>query len=237
MSSATTLLVPSLKPIRLRGVVCATSVLDVRPKPICDHRSTAVPRAMRARLRIAWKHTLGSFEHACTARSPSLRAGSIVSPANSGMSTSASGRCDAMPNRSTPSLVNSVAPKPNVIVSDDGPSPTASPVSSGGASWSVLSLPTGSPAVMRRAARVHSRSRSITSSRSAGGEVEAGEEEAVLCRGDDPRLVLAVERHHGVESGGRCRGRRRAQHDVGADDGGSRRGRGERADGAEEPAP
>jgi hypothetical protein len=44
----------------------------------------------------------------------------------------------------------SVAPNPNVTVSDAAFKPSLSPVSSGGASGSVLSSPTGRPAVMRR---------------------------------------------------------------------------------------
>ena len=162
-SSATRLLVPSLKPIRLRGVTCALSVLDVRPKPDCDQRSTTLPRPMRVRLRIAWNATCGSLAHACTTRSPPLRAGSISSPAKTGRSTSASGRCACSPKRSTPSRSKSVAPNPNVTVSDAALRPSLSPVSSGGASGSVLSSPTGRPAVMRRAARVHSRSMSTRS--------------------------------------------------------------------------
>jgi hypothetical protein len=39
--------------MRLRGVSCASLVLEVRPKPIWDQRMVATPRAMRVRLRIA----------------------------------------------------------------------------------------------------------------------------------------------------------------------------------------
>ena len=42
-------------------MVCVLSVLEVRPKPDCDQRSTTVPRPMRVRLRIAWNATCGSF--------------------------------------------------------------------------------------------------------------------------------------------------------------------------------
>ena len=44
MSSALTLLVPSLKPKRFRGVCCAREVEDVRPKPIWDQRTCALPK-------------------------------------------------------------------------------------------------------------------------------------------------------------------------------------------------
>ena len=66
---------PSLKPIRLRGVACSRLVDDVRPNPSCDQRIVAEPRAMRARLRTAWNATCGSSAQACTQRSPPLRRG------------------------------------------------------------------------------------------------------------------------------------------------------------------
>ena len=91
---------------------------------------------------------------------------SSSSPANVGMGTSAAGFRATMPNGS-PERSNSDAPKPNVTVKDDGPRSSASPVSSGGASWSELSVPTGRPAVMRRAARVHSCRSPTSSSRSS----------------------------------------------------------------------
>ncbi len=76
VSSSLMLLVPSLKPIRLRGVACARLVVDVRPKPSCDQRITMTPRPMRARLRTAWNATCGSSAHAWTQRSPPERSGS-----------------------------------------------------------------------------------------------------------------------------------------------------------------
>jgi hypothetical protein len=158
--------VPSLNPIRLRGVSWALSVLDVRPKPDCDHRRSTTLRPMRVRLRMAWKHTCGSLPQACTATSPSLREGSSSSPAKAGMATSGAGLRAATRNGS-PGRSNNDAPNPNVTVSDEGPRSSASPVSSGGASWSVLSVPTGRPAVMRREARVHSCSMPTSSSRSS----------------------------------------------------------------------
>ncbi len=59
VSSARMLLVPSLKPMRLRGVACARLVVEVRPNPSWDQRITTLPRPMRARLRTAWKATWG----------------------------------------------------------------------------------------------------------------------------------------------------------------------------------
>src|SRR3954468_12745113 len=56
------LFVPSLKPIRLRGVL----VLEVRPKPSWDHRITANPRPILARFLTAWKATCGSSAQAWT---------------------------------------------------------------------------------------------------------------------------------------------------------------------------
>ena len=59
---------------------------------------------------------------------------------------------------------NSAGPKPNVIVSPDGGSPIASPVSSGGASYGPEVGPSGpapSPWVIRAAAAVQSCSSAI----------------------------------------------------------------------------
>ena len=80
VSSALTFAVPSLKPIRLRGVTWAVEVDEVRPKPSCDQRTRAVPNAARVRLRTACIATCGSSAHAWTRRSPSERAGSRLSP-------------------------------------------------------------------------------------------------------------------------------------------------------------
>ena len=63
----------------------------------------------------------------------------------------------------------SQGPTPNVSVSDDAGSPSASPVSVGGASGLRLTAPPGvasAPAVMRSAARVQRCSRSLTAARS-----------------------------------------------------------------------
>ena len=134
-------LVPSLNPIRLRGVACEVDVEDVRPKPSCDQRITAVPRARRAKLRITWNATCGSFAQACTHRSPPLCPASKASPGNGGNSANAAGRRAASPNRSS----KSAGPNPTVIVNCDGGRPSASPVSIGGASGALSTGPIGSP--------------------------------------------------------------------------------------------
>ena len=66
---------PSLKPIRLRGVCWADVVFEVRPKPICDQRIAARPNAIRDRLRTAWTATCGSSAQTWTQRSPWLHVG------------------------------------------------------------------------------------------------------------------------------------------------------------------
>src|ERR1700709_2808770 len=96
------LFVPSLNPIRFRGVDCAAEVVDVRPNPSCDHRSTAVPRAMRAKLRMTWKATCGSFEQAWTQRSPPVRADSSRSPGSPGRRPQVGGGGRAMLRQAEP---------------------------------------------------------------------------------------------------------------------------------------
>src|SRR4051812_5493031 len=156
--------VPSLKPIRLRGVCASGVVEDVLPKPSCDHLMTTLPKPIRARLRIACTATCGSSAHAWTHRSPPLRFLSRLSPANRGRSTSASGRWSARSN-----FPKREGPKPIVSVSRDGLRPSASPVSSGGASARppYAPSPTALPAVIRRAAAVQSLSICTNSARSS----------------------------------------------------------------------
>ena len=110
---------PSLKPMRLRGVSCARLVDEVRPKPSCDQRTVTAPRPMRARLRTAWKATCGSSAHACTQRSPPLRARSSSSPGSAGRSRSGAGRWPASPKRSS----KSDGPSPKVTVRRAGVEP------------------------------------------------------------------------------------------------------------------
>ena len=135
--------------MRLRGLAWARLVDEVRPKPSCDHRITAVPRASRAKLRIAWNATCGSSAHACTPTSPSDRSGSSSSPAKAGRGASAAGRRSVSPNRRS----NIEGPKPAVMVSRAGRSPTASPVSARGrrgVAGDAVDARTGRPLVMSR---------------------------------------------------------------------------------------
>ena len=103
-------------------------------------------------LRTAWKATCGSLAQAWMQRSPLLIFGSSSSAGRRGIGRSAAGRSPARPNRSS----NSDGPKPTVIVRFAGPSPTASPVSSGGRSGASFSVPAGRPSAIRAAATVHS---------------------------------------------------------------------------------
>src|SRR5215218_6713409 len=72
-------MVPSLKPIRFRGVAWLVDVEDVRPNPNWDQRSDARPKAIRARLRTACTATCGSSAQAWTHRAPSNLCGSSLS--------------------------------------------------------------------------------------------------------------------------------------------------------------
>src|SRR5215207_1812124 len=157
------LFVPSLKPIRLRGVFWALLVLEVRPKPSWDHRITANPRPILARFRTAWKATCGSSAQAWTQRSPPERSGSRLSPGSSVMGWSAPGLREANPKRSSPSFSKSVGPNPKVTVRCPAVRSWASPVSSGGTKASSFSPPTGCPAHILAAASDQDRIRSLTS--------------------------------------------------------------------------
>ena len=142
------LLVPSLKPIRLRGVVWPAPVADARPKPSWDHLSTAVPRAALTMLRIAWNTTCGSSAQAWMHRSPSEIAGFITaSPGMVPNGVSSAGILAASPNRSS----NRLGPKPTVMVSECGPRSIDSPVSNGGCSSRTGESLTSLPAVSRAA--------------------------------------------------------------------------------------
>ena len=134
-SSAVMLAVPSLNPNRLRGVGSPLAVTELLPKPIWDHLTVALPKAMRTRLRTACTATWASSAQAWMQMSPPLSAGSMASPGKCGRSVSVAGFWSAMPNRSTPFAVrNKVGPNPTVIVSPAAGRSRASPVSSGGAS-------------------------------------------------------------------------------------------------------
>ena len=86
-----------------------------------------------------------------------------------GRSTSADGLRAFSPNRSLPlASAKKLGPNPIVRVNLAGGRPTASPVSSGGASpgpFTAPYWPMSRPAVIRAAAAVHSFSNEITASR------------------------------------------------------------------------
>ncbi len=134
----------------------------MRPKPSCEYRMITVPRPMRAKLRMTWNATWGSFEQACTQMSPLLRLGSSASVGSSGRGANAAGRLSARPKRSS----KNEGPKPTVIVSWAGSSPKASPVSTGGDIGLPSTAPTARPWVMRLAAAAQAPSMARTSSRS-----------------------------------------------------------------------
>ena len=140
--------------------------------------------------------TCGSSAQAWTHRSPPLRAGSRLSPGNCGRSTSASGRRPGQVRTSS----KRDGPKPIVSVSRDGLRPSASPVSSGGASASppYAPSPTACPAVIRAAAAVQSFSSCTNVGAVVGRHVERGEVQPVLDGGGDPGLVRAVEGDRGA---------------------------------------
>ena len=189
---------PSLKPNRLRGVACARLVDDVRPKPSWDHRIAAVPNASRARLRIACTATCGSSAHACTQRSPSLRAGSSWSAGKCGSRSRARG----LPVRE-PEPVAAVA-----VPEEPGPEAEGQREPGGGQPARLAGVPRRG--VVRRALAVADRlpggqrlgrrgpafEQGDQLGPVLGGDVERGEVQPVLGGGDDPGLVLAVERHH-----------------------------------------
>jgi hypothetical protein len=154
------LFVPSLKPIRLRGVRGPASVDDFCAKPSCDHLSTADPWAARIMLRIACSTTRGSSAHAWMHTSPSETAGFIVSsPGIAPSGLNSAGIRPASPNRGS----NKLGPNPTVMVSDCAPRSIASPVSFGGWSPSVAWRLTGCPAVSLAATDAHRSSISCNS--------------------------------------------------------------------------
>ena len=161
VSSAWTLRVPSLKPIRLRGVAwVAGGGRTCGRSRAGTSASTPTPRPIRARLRIAWKATCGSLEQAWIARSPPERPGSRSSPGRDGRSRSAAGRRRGQ--------AEAVVEQRRAEAGGDGQLPTAagpraSPVSAGGASGRLESPGHGQARVIAAAAVVHSRSRSRSS--------------------------------------------------------------------------
>ena len=150
---------------------------------------------------MAWNATCGSFGARLDREVAAAACGSISSPANSGMVDER--RRLAVPRGRSGRRRRgrtTTAPKPKVSVSDAGPRPSASPVSSGGASWSSLSVPIeladGHASAPRR---VQSCSSSHEIVAVVGDDVEGREQQPVLRRRDDAGLVRAVERHRRVE--------------------------------------
>ncbi len=127
-------------------------VAEARPKPSCDHLRTAVPRAARTMLRMAWNTTCGSSAQAWIQRSPSDSAGFITaSPGMVPNGVSSAGMRSANPNLSS----NSDGPNPTVMVNECGPRSIDSPVSNGGCSGRIGESLTCFPAVSRAEIAAH----------------------------------------------------------------------------------
>ncbi len=183
-SSSFRLFVPSLKPMRLRGVSCARLVDDVRPKPSCDQRMTTRPRPIRARLRTAWKTTCGSSAQACTQMSPPDLSGSSASFGNTGSSGGCVGDCPR-----GRACRRTSGPKPNVTVSRAGRRSSASPVSSGGTSWFSFVVADHLALAHEGARRRPLLQELADLVRILGAQVERGEMELVLRRRRDAGLA------------------------------------------------
>ena len=133
------LFVPSLKPIRLRGVLLARgSSTTCGRSRAASSAVTTPPRPMRARLRTAWNATCGSSAQAWTQRSPPLRAGSSCVAGERAAASRSAGRARARPK---PVAVASKSAGPEAE-GDREPrrrrGRRASPVSAGGACGCVV---------------------------------------------------------------------------------------------------
>ena len=128
--------------------------------------------------------------------SPPVSSGSSASPAKCGRSARAAGRRSARPKRSLPSRAEQRGPKPIVSVSRDGGRPSASPVSSGGGLAGAVDRAdaAGVAAGGHPGRRGRPLLQQLDELRAVvGDDVEGGEVQAVLGRGDDAGLVRAVE--------------------------------------------
>ena len=230
--------VPSLKPKRLRGVCSAGVVDDVCRSRAGSSARAAVPKPMRARLRIACTATCGSSAQACTTRSPPLRSGPgrrRESAAGRPARPAAGGAARSGPCRRAR---RAPGPKPRVRVSRDGGRPSASPVSSGGALGDRRRRRPRRPrarGVIRSAAAVQRRSRST---RSALLSVVTSK--AAMCRRS--WTAVAMPAWWAPWNGTACRRRRplrrrRAATRPATGAGRLHRPRARRHRGAEEPAP
>src|SRR2546421_603538 len=115
-SSGLRLFVPSLKPMMFLGVPPFSPGSGSRTKPYCDQRDVAAPWAAATMACSARPTTSWLVAQHCTPMSPPVSSGCSWSPLKWGMSTSAGGRCAAMPKRES----NALAPRPKVIVSRPG---------------------------------------------------------------------------------------------------------------------
>ncbi len=195
VSSALRLAVPSLKPSRLRGVACLVDVEEVRPKPSWAQRSATRaepdPREVADRvhgdLRVVGAG-LDAQVAVAAARGRGCRPGSAAARA------ATAGCRSSRPNRSLPSFSNRRRPEAE---GEGQPGrrcrPRASPVSLGGASYGVgqCSRRPSSPAVICRAAAVHSLQQRDQRLARVGGDVEGGEVQPVLRGRGDAGLVRA----------------------------------------------
>ena len=112
VSSPRTLRVPSLKPIRLRGVDWVLVVAEVRPKPSCDQRITHGAAADAGQVADGVEGDLRVVGAGLDAEVAAGAAGVEAVAGQGGRSAAAApGRRAARPNRSS----NSDGPKPTVI--------------------------------------------------------------------------------------------------------------------------
>ena len=151
---------------------------------------------MRARLRTAWNATCGSSAQACTQRSPPERVRVELVARQRGRAVASERRPPRRRARSGLAAARTApARSPNVIVSRAAGRPSASPVSSGGASAVAGRRPDRTrPRSSAPRRRVQARSRSRSSLARSTVDVERREHQPVLRRRGDARLVLAVER-------------------------------------------
>ena len=159
------LAIPSLNPIRLRGVPAGRGGLE---KPSMRHSGCITPRVCRVRSRSACSTVSVLPALSCTLRSPPHCAGSRSSLGKVRIAVSPAGLRAASPYRSS----NREAPTPTVIVSPSGTTVGPStPESAGGAP-----IPSGGgvpPAVRKRARSVSVASRPASSARLAAVTVKA----------------------------------------------------------------
>ena len=199
------LAVPSLNPIRLRGVSWLRLVVAVRPKPSCDQRIATVPRPIRARLRTAWKATWGSSAQACTQMSPPLSRG--VQLVGRERRDRPQGRRALAAQPEAGAVSNRLGPKPKVTVRLRGQQADRLAGVVGRRQLEVVDVADHlAGGHFGRRPRPLPHQLAQLGRGSSVEQVEGGEVEAVLGGGGDPGLVLAVE---GDRAGAARRWRRR----------------------------